>query len=43
MDLLKDLLKNLLKFINIRTFIVLGVNISFIKEGSYNINTGSCK
>ena len=34
---------DLLKFANIYTFIILGANISFIKEGSYNINTGSCK
>ena len=32
---------DLLKFINIYTFIVLGANISFIKKGSYNINTKS--
>jgi len=32
-----------LKFINIRTFIVPGTNISFIREGSYNTNTRSYK
>jgi len=38
-----DLLKDLLKFINIYTFIILSVNINFIREDSYNINTRSYK
>jgi len=38
-----DLLKDLLKFTNIYTFIILSVNISFVREGSYNINIGSCE
>jgi len=32
-----------LKFANIRTFIVLGANISFVREGSYNTNIRSYK
>jgi len=43
MELGTELDMDLLKFINIRTFIVLGANISFVREGSYNTNTGSCK
>jgi len=51
MELYIDLLKfvnieldtDLLKFVNIYTFIVPGANISFIREGSYNTNTRSCK
>jgi len=38
-----DLLKDLLKFINIYTFIIPNANISFIREGSYNTNTRSYK
>ena len=51
MELGIDLLKfmiitldiDLLKFANIYTFIILGTNISFIKKGSYNTNTGGHK
>jgi hypothetical protein len=38
-----DLLKDLLKFANIYTFTIPGANISLIREGSYNTNTGSYK
>jgi hypothetical protein len=41
MELNIDLLKDLLKFANIYTFIIPSVNMSFIKEGSYNTNTRS--
>jgi len=36
-----NLLKDLLKFVNIYTFIILSANISFIRESSYNTNTRS--